>query len=278
MLERESLLSAEAARPTAQDIQHNLRRLERHDWSLWGAAFTVILALTGTIIALSVSVKTQPGEPFFRFYLDQSVRGLAGMILIFTVYTIYQEIRLKSVRSQLAAQINATAEQYVRAEAYLKLAMHDPLTGLYNRRYGEERLEAELARLQRHGGELTVLLLDLNGFKQVNDSYGHPAGDTLLKEFAYRLNKSIRGADLAVRLGGDEFMVILPDCTTAQVQHVLMRLRPLEVEFDGVRIPATFAAGWTSYQSGESPQKLIERADAALYVDKKHFRRDALTA
>src|SRR5207237_4051929 len=97
------------------------------------------------------------------------------------------------------------------------LAMIDPLTGLYNRRYAEQRLSAEVARSARRGHPLTILSLDLNNFKEINDTYGHPAGDLVLQEFAAHLNKVIRGSDLAVRLGGDEFLVLLPDCTAEEL-------------------------------------------------------------
>jgi diguanylate cyclase (GGDEF) domain len=221
------------------------------------------------VASLSVSVLTDPNEPFFQFHISQAVRGLTGMVLIFTTYTVFQEYRLKRVRSELARQITISAEQQARAEAYLKLAMLDPLTGLHNRRFGEERLATEMARARRHATALTVLLLDLNDFKRINDTYGHPAGDFVLKEFAHRLNKSIRGADLAVRLGGDEFMVVLPDCTPNQVQRVLDRLRPCALEWSGMQFLIHFAAGWTDYQGSEALEELIARADSALYLDKK---------
>ena len=93
----------------------------------------------------------------------------------------------------------------VRTQEVYQLAVLDPLTGLYNRRSLEQRLAQEMSRSTRNGHPLTVLALDLDGLKQVNDRFGHPAGDELIKSFAERLNKVIRGSDLAVRLGGDEF-------------------------------------------------------------------------
>src|SRR5947209_9183568 len=122
--------------------------------------------------------------------------------------------------------------------------MIDPLTGSYNRRFGEQRLTAEVARSARRGHSLTVLMLDLNDFKKINDTYGHAAGDQVLQDFASHLNNVIRGSDLAVRLGGDEFLVILPECSTEQLNIVLDRLHALETEWQGQKIRVDFSAGW----------------------------------
>jgi two-component system cell cycle response regulator len=114
-----------------------------------------------------------------------------------------------------------------------------------------------------------VLTLDLNDFKQINDMHGHPAGDQVLQEFATHLNRVIRGSDLAVRLGGDEFLVLLPECTLEQLQLVLGRLGSLVVDWQGHKIPVTFSSGWRQYQLGDRPEELLARADQALYAGKR---------
>ena len=126
-----------------------------------------------------------------------------------------------------------------------------------------------LARSERRGHALTVLTLDLNDFKQINDMHGHPAGDQVLQEFATHLNRVIRGSDLAVRLGGDEFLVLLPECTLEQLQLVLGRLGSLVVDWQGHKIPVTFSSGWRQYQLGDRPEELLARADQALYAGKR---------
>jgi diguanylate cyclase (GGDEF)-like protein len=130
-------------------------------------------------------------------------------------------------------------------------------------------LAAEVARSERKGHPLTILTLDLNNFKHINDTYGHPAGDLVLQEFAARLNNVIRGGDLAVRLGGDEFLVLLPECTSQQLQLVLGRLGSLEVNWQGQEIPITFSAGWKQYEMGERPEEMLARADEVLYTRKR---------
>jgi len=259
----------------AQEIRRSLRRLERRDWWLWWAALVVVLSLTAAVVSLSVAVLTKPDEPFFQFHISQSVHGLVGLVLLFNVYMIYQQIQLKRVRVQLTAQVEIAAEQHARAEEFLNLAMLDPLTGLHNRRFAQERLAAEIARAQRHGHSLTAVMLDLDDFKQLNDRHGHLAGDLALKAFAQRLTQATRGSDLTVRIGGDEFLVLLPECQLGQVQCVFDRLRQLEIDLNGEKVSFTFSAGWTDYQPGESPEELLQRADHALYAN-KHARRNDL--
>lgn len=261
---------AESAEPIAtSEIGARLRKLERRDWWHCWSALLVILALTAGLVALSILLLLKENDLFFQFNFSQAVRGLVGMVLLFNVYAIYQQLRIKHLRNQLAEQMALAIKQEIRAEELYKLAMLDPLTGLHNRRFAEERLVAEMARSKRHGYPLTLLMLDLDDFKQINDRLGHVAGDFVLKEFARRLSRGTRGSDLTVRLAGDEFLVLLPECQLGHVQHVLTRLRPLEVDWQGRKITVTFSAGWTDYQPGESPGELIQRADHALYASKK---------
>jgi len=226
------------------------------------------MLLMGAIVVLSLPRLLQPDDPYFEVQLTLAVRGLLGLVLIFNVYTLYQQHLLKQLRNRLAGQIEEASEQKARAEAYYELAILDPLTGLYNRRFCQERLKAEIARANRHGIPLAVLLFDLNDFKQINDQIGHAAGDYALKEFALRLNKTIRGSDFAVRNGGDEFMVVLPECPAENVEAVLARLAPFEVEFEGNRFNVSSSVGWAQYQPPETVEELIARADAALYEHK----------
>jgi diguanylate cyclase (GGDEF)-like protein len=145
----------------------------------------------------------------------------------------------------------------------------DSLTGSFNRRYAEQRLASEISRSQRYDLPLTVICFDLDDFKQVNDKYGHAAGDCLLKAFAERLSKSTRGSDVAARYGGDEFLVLLPDCRPEDVQYIFKRLNGLRVDVGGEMLPVSFSAGWANYVLGESAEDLLKRADVDLYAKKR---------
>lgn len=261
---------ASAPPPTKpEEIRENLRKLDRRQWWLWSSTVLVLLLLTLGVASFSFPAILAHEQQTYSFYLGQSMRALVGIVLLFSVYLIYQQLQLMRLRNQLADQIQSLAKvESLTAEVY-KLAALDQLTGLYNRRSGEQRLLQEMSRAQRHSRPLTLLLLDLDALKQVNDTHGHAAGDLVLKSFAERLQRAIRGSDLAVRLGGDEFMVLLPECRSEEVRHVLARVEGLVVEYAGEKISCQFSRGWTDYKNGESQQQLLKRADDALYENKR---------
>lgn len=257
-----------ATSTTESEIRHRLRALDRKNWWHWWNAVLVIMLLMGTIGALSLPNNLGENDPSSQLQLALAVRGLLGVVLIFNIYVLYQQYILRQVQKHLARQIEVATEQRVRAETFYELAILDPLTGLYNRRYIEEHLRAEIARADRYGTPLLVLLLDIDKFKGINDRFGHPAGDLVLQEFARRLNKAVRGSDRAVRLGGDEFLVVLPECPPEKMELVLSRVRNFELEVGDDRIIVSGSRGWAQYEAGESAQELISRADQALYANK----------
>jgi diguanylate cyclase (GGDEF)-like protein len=255
------------------EIQASLKKLERRDWWLWIMAVLVMLLLTGAVVSMSFPELLKTDDAFFRFSLNQAVRGLVGLVLLFNTYTIYQQVQVKRLRRQFSEQLQAMGRLRIRAEEFHRLATIDPLTGLYNRRFAEQRLAAEASRSQRYGHPLTVISFDLNNFKKINDQHGHPAGDEVLKTFADRLNSAIRVSDFAVRMGGDEFLVILPECTLGQMQSLLNRLAKVEVVHEGTRIPVEYSYGSVGYEPGETPQRFLERADQLLYADKRRSKK-----
>ena len=248
-----------------QELANQLRQIEKRDWWVWGYSIFVILLVAFVAITVAFPAVRQAAQTIFKFNMGEVVAGLIALVVLFNVYAISQEILIKRLRRQLA-------EKQGHSDLLRNLAMVDPLTGLYNRRFAEQRLAAEVARSERKGHPLTVLTVDLNHFKQINDTYGHPAGDQVLQEFAARLNQVIRGSDLAVRLGGDEFLVLLPECTLEQLQLVLGRLGSLQVNWQGQKIPVSFSAGWKEYEMGDQPEELLACADQALYARKRASR------
>src|SRR5579863_9271315 len=248
-----------------QEIADNLRRIEKRDWWVWANSILVMLLLTGALISFALPSLTQGATTILRIKVTEAIFGLVALVVLFNVYTIYQQVLIKRLRRQLA-------EKQHHSMILRELAMVDALTGLYNRRFAEQRLVAEVARSARKGHPLTVVLLDLDEFKHINDTYGHPAGDLVLQEFAAALNRAVRGGDLAVRMEGDEFLLILPECNHEQLQIVLKRLGALELSWEGQKFPIKYSAGWKEYASGDQPETMLIAADQALYANKRAAR------
>jgi len=261
--------TAQAAELHPEAFRENLRKLDRRQWWLWSSTVLVLVLMTIGVASFAFPALLTIEQGAYSFYLNQSVRALVGFVLIFSVYLVYQQSIIIRMRNQLADQIQSLARVQTLTDEVYKLAALDQLTGLYNRRSGEQRLAEEINRAMRHERPLTVLLIDLDGLKLVNDRLGHAAGDLVLKSFSSRLQKAIRGSDLAVRLGGDEFMVLLPECRFDEVKFVLTRLENLEVEYEGTKIPCRFSGGWTDYRHGEGAEELLKRADDTLYANKR---------
>jgi len=253
---------AAAATATDQALAREFQKMQKRDWWLWAYSIFVLLLVVFALAVFFLPAVRGAMENMFKIDMFHVVFALIALVVIFNVYAVSQAILIRRLRRQLA-------EKQGHSDLLRNLAMVDSLTGLYNRRFAEQRLAAEVARSERKGHPLTVLTLDLNNFKEINDTYGHPAGDLVLQEFAARLNNVIRGGDLAVRLGGDEFLVLLPECTTQQLQLVLGRLGSLQVDWHGQIIPVTFSVGWKQYELGERPEQMLTRADELLYARKR---------
>lgn len=160
----------------------------------------------------------------------------------------------------------------------LRAAVQDPLTGLYNRRYLEERLEPEFRFASRQGGPLTLLMIDLDHFKLVNDRHGHPVGDAVLRGFAASLQAGIRGEDIAARYGGEEFMLICratPEPVGVRIAERLRRRleqQRLVSELPELRVTISVGVAALPDPRITTHQALIEQADRALYVAKANGR------
>ncbi len=174
-------LSDPSAEERLAEIQGQLQKLEKRDWWLWSMAVIVMLLLTFAVFSMTFPGLIKVDDPFFESGLERAVRGLIGLVLIFNAYTIYQQVMVKRLRRQFSTQIEEMRILQARAEEFQRLAMVDPLTGLSNRRVAEERLASEASRSGRYGHALTVVALDLDKFKQINDTYGHLTGDLVLK-------------------------------------------------------------------------------------------------
>jgi diguanylate cyclase (GGDEF)-like protein/PAS domain S-box-containing protein len=183
-----------------------------------------------------------------------------------------------SLKNTFAGQVGLSIANIRLREALRTQSVRDALTGLYNRRYLEEVLEREVRRAARSAQSLGILMIDLDHFKNFNDTYGHDAGDAVLRETGQFLARGIRAEDFVCRFGGEEFVVILPtadmNSTQARGERLRSKMRELAVMYQGRSLGMiTISVGVASFpQHGTSPKELMAAADAALYEAKRGGR------
>jgi diguanylate cyclase (GGDEF)-like protein len=177
---------------------------------------------------------------------------------------------------ELRARVNAALRTKHMQDLLIDYAKIDPLTGLPNRRALDERLQQEWARLARHGGHLSVIMADIDHFKNVNDRFGHPAGDQVLRHMAHLLVAGCRESDMPARYGGEEFMIVAPETDASAAANFADRVRmsicaqPLMVQGRALEITVSF--GVADNEGLTSPEELIQMADDALYLAKSAGR------
>ncbi|MDY0055708.1 MAG: GGDEF domain-containing protein [Methyloversatilis sp.] len=196
-----------------------------------------------------------------HFLLTTAVLAVMGRL---SEQLLAIQARLRTQRNELEAALTRIQE----------LATRDALTGLPNRRHITD-LFAQMARgAERTGSPLTVCLLDLDHFKRINDTYGHKAGDTVLKRFADTATGALRDSDVLARWGGEEFLVLLPDTPAKKADQSMARVRAALAQTRLVTDAAavTFSAGLAQFRPGESIEHAVERADFALYRAKSEGR------
>lgn len=254
-----------------QRFRQDFRRLEQITmWSWW-----LTVAVTAAVVAAVVAVlfvklfanilPAQQGPVMLLF-------ALLTAILLSNTFTLVQQRQFKLFRHRIVQQMDLAG---LRAEKFHTMAIIDPLTGMYNRRFGAERLKEEINRAERKGQDLAVIALDMDKFKEINDQLGHAAGDLVLKELSRRLLRAIRAGDIPVRLGGDEFLLILPECSRKNIDIILSRLGPFDVKLGSQTILVSFSLGHAHYEVSDTPEKLVERADQRLYAHKQARKKSA---
>jgi two-component system cell cycle response regulator len=176
-------------------------------------------------------------------------------------------------RVRSAARAGALRDQLLERERGLEaLAYSDELTSLYNRRFLGRQLSALIRSATRHRRAMSLVLVDVDRFKAVNDEYGHERGDVVLERIARRLSHVLREEDFAGRWGGEEFLILLPDVDEVGAHATAERLRESVAGRPVAGLAVTVSAGTATWQHGESADDLLRRADAALYEAKRAGR------
>jgi diguanylate cyclase (GGDEF)-like protein len=229
-------------------------------WTAMTAGLAVLFLLTDKPIGLPVG---NPSERLATMLVFALTIGRCMFVGLFS----------SSMRQSLYQSGQKLKEAYRRIE---ELAELDELTGAFNRRCIMRMLEEEISRGQRMGSPCSIALIDLDFFKRINDAFGHPTGDEVLRTFAISVFANIRNIDRFGRYGGEEFLLILPDTTEESAAHMLDRLRGIVAELDwsafspGMQV--TISAGLATLRQNETSDTFLARADNALYASKARGR------
>ncbi|HJT35473.1 MAG TPA: GGDEF domain-containing protein, partial [Pirellulales bacterium] len=227
---------------------------------------------------LATRVEGEIGLHSYRIEeISEELRGVAGgdpeMVLAAAARILLANQRLQADLSSARAEIQ---QQRHQVEELVAEARTDTLTGLPNRRSFNEDLERRFDQWRRHQMPVALIMIDIDHFKRFNDSYGHTAGDAVLRRAAQIISSSLRQMDLAARFGGEEFAVILPGTKLREATKVAERVRAMvaaqRFELDGRPLEITISAGVAPAMPGDEMIDLIERADEALYAAKEHGR------
>ncbi len=220
---------------------------------------------------LPVLMLVEPGDE------ARLLRGLDMGVNDYLMRPIDRHELLARVKTQIRRKRHSDFLRHRLAES-VELSITDSLTGLHNRHYMEGHLRTLVSEAVRTGRNLSMLVADIDFFKAVNDTYGHDVGDAVLREFAVRLKRNTRGVDLACRLGGEEFVIIMPDTDMTHAYQVGERLRACVAsdEFpimEGQHIRVTASVGVATLETpDDTPEVMFKRADSALYIAKKRGR------
>lgn len=226
----------------------------------------ISLALLGGVMLWKSQTDPARYPPSVEF-----LHFLVGVAVLFSISLL--SVRLARMRDRAQQQNTALTHAL---EQIRRLATRDDLTGLVNRRHMSELLAAEKTRHDRTGQSISLVLIDIDLFKRVNDDHGHAAGDTVLRMFAEVTSACLRGNDVLARWGGEEFLLMLPatEARPAQLCVERIRTRLAQVTFDAIQpgLCITFSAGLSVLGADETVEVLLERADQAMYQAKRSGR------
>jgi diguanylate cyclase (GGDEF)-like protein len=273
---REVTTSFGAALAATHDAEHLKRAIVEAAVEATSADGGLLVGPGGDLVEAG---RTDSGSDRIELPLRAGAEDFGTVVLNGQTFTPEQrEAASLLVAQSVIALENARLHQIVERQA-----LSDDLTGLANRRHAEEHLAGEMLRAERFSAPIAVVLADLDDFKLINDRYGHPVGDAVLREFARTLRESVRDIDLAARWGGEEFIMILPGTDAQGAAHLASRVRAAFARRpvlgpDGTRIELSASFGVAAFPDLASAAELIAAADAALYAAKRAGKDRVVTA
>lgn len=273
---RESTARIGAALASTHDVDRLLGVVVETAVDATGASGGLVLGPQGEVASAG---NPDAGTQRLEVPLTAGRQSFGRLVLSGSAFTAEaRELAVSLVGQAVIALENARLHRIVERQASV-----DGLTGLANRRASENALHSELSRVERFGGDLALVLADLDDFKNVNDRFGHPSGDAVLREFADTLRETVRDIDVVGRWGGEEFAVLLPGTDAAGGARLAERARVafeerLVLAVDGTRVHVTASFGVAAFPEQASEESLVAAADGALYQAKRSGKNRVVTA
>ena len=248
----------------AQHAGADLGQLAKREWWLWLSALAVT-ALAGVALLLSSFPSLfRHGEHFYEVRSDQARWAVLCLLLLFNARMVFRQASFRRLRKK-SEEPKAESDNDSIAGLYDPAGL-DPVTGLLTRGSILNHLGKEIARAKRRNTALSLATVHLEDLSDLYIRFGNAAVDQALKEFARRLKEVSRGSDYAVRLGNDDFVLVLPKCNLGEVAEVLRRMGPMDLDCAGKKISLAYTTGWVDYQPGDMPSDLLKRASQLLHL------------
>lgn len=246
----------------------NLLKSRKRDFQLW-SALVLGLGLFGLGLAIYMVLRA-PSDAWSAQGLAQLfpplLFGVIALLVLINFYVAQKEAVITGLEQELV-------QQKIEAELNRELALLDPVTEVYNRRYLRVLLSKEISRVKRYGKGLAVMMVDITGFRRVNDSLGHTGGDVVLRQIAHLLQQRIRNSDFIVRFGGDEFLLVLPDTDDAGVYVLAGRMKESLREWSrrsGMQeFKLRLAVGVARYSAERPIEDMLKLAEQRMLLDRR---------
>ncbi|MFE5318575.1 diguanylate cyclase [Paenibacillus sp. NPDC056579] len=258
----------------AADVETGQRLLREHNYDL---------------ITLDLMMHPQSGYELFEFVKEDPTLKWIPLVVLSGRNDLQDKVRCFYLGAddfvtkpfqyeELSARIYSLLK---RTKNFEQMAFRDPLTGIYNRRFFDHQIQVELQRTRRYPAPISMVFIDIDRFKKINDTYGHHVGDLVLQGLAHLLQKHVRSTDLIARFGGEEFVVVLPGSTEQDAVKsidAILQLAQTEpvAQFEGQPFYITFSAGVAGWTEGLTVEDWIKRADDAMYAAKQSGRNRVL--
>jgi diguanylate cyclase (GGDEF)-like protein len=259
------------------NVNRELRKLEKRDWELWLiVTATGVLVGAGLLAVLLPAAFLKSGSLHFEITVSKELAcGLLVVLTLANTYIVSRRVEFRQLRQKMIS--TAMQNELIRLQSFT-----DPLTEIYNRRSLEELAGRFIGQAKRLGNPLAFLLIDVDRFKQVNTRFGHLTGDFVLTEIASLLRGSIRGTDVAIRYGGDEFLIALANTNATGARTVVNRIQGFLKEWNQSSSLEDFtislSIGVAEWTDGKTLDEVLDLADRNMYEEKSHRTLDCLNA